>query len=105
MHYEGAIISSGNWNGKKWAFGVNQNNTSVDMFGPSYNRYINCAIPINEWTHLVSIFKNNVGTLYKNGEYVGTYNFGNVVLESDAANTTIGRETYANGYFAFNGDI
>lgn len=109
VHYEGAILSSGNWNTKRWAFGVNQTNTAVDMFGPSYNRNLACEITVNEWTHLVSTFKNNVGTLYKNGEYVGTYTFnqsGDVNgLQSDAANTTVGRETYASGYFGFNGCI
>ena len=105
VHYEGAIISSGNWNNKKWAFGVGQNNTTIDPFGPSYNIKVSCSIPVGEWTHLVSTVKDNIATIYKNGEYVGTYNYQNLVLESDATNTTIGRESYANGYFSFNGSI
>ena len=106
LHYEGAIISSGNWNNDAWAFGVNQDNTKVDLFGPSYNRNIDCNIPVNEWTHLVSTVRNGIGTLYKNGIVVGTYDFSRIYpdgLKSDYANTTIGRETYADGYFSFNG--
>lgn len=109
IHYEGAILSSGNWNAKRWAFGLNQTNTAVDMFGPGYNRNLSCSVPVGEWTHIVSTFKNNVGTLYKNGEYIGTYAFSQSIdengLQSDADNTTVGRETYANGYFGFNGYI
>ena len=105
VHYEGAILSSGDWNHTKWAFGVGQNNTTIDPFGPGYNYKLPCTIPTNEWTHLVSTVHNNIATVYKNGEQIGTYDFGNLVLDSDATNTTIGRETYANGYFGFNGCI
>ena len=105
VHYEGAILSSGDWNRKKWAFGIGQNNTTVDPLGPGYNYKLACEIPVNEWTHLVSTVKNNVATVYKNGELIGTIDFGSLVLESDATNTTIGRESYANGYFSFNGCI
>mgnify|MGYP007022117544 CR=1 FL=1 len=28
-HYNGTIASSGNWNAKKWAFGVSQDNSKV----------------------------------------------------------------------------
>lgn len=105
LHYEGAIISSGNWNHDRWAFGVSQDNTKVDLFGPGYNRHVICEVPVDEWTHLVSTVKNKIGTLYKNGTLVGTYDFSIFPdgLQSDANNTTIGRETYAGGYFSFNG--
>lgn len=110
VHAEGAIISSGNWNSQRWAFGVKQDNSGVDMMGPGHQRYLSCDLPVGTWTHLVSTFKNNVGTLYKNGALIGTYTFNNQSidangLQSYAANTTIGRETYANGYFSFNGCI
>jgi len=66
-------------------------------------------VPVGEWTHLVSVFKDDVGTLYKNGEFVANYTFnqGNDYkrFQSDAINTTIGRETYASGYFSFNGAV
>jgi len=70
-HYNGTILSSGNWNTKKWAFGVNQDNSKVDVLCGSYNNYIDCPVPINTWTHLVSTFNNGVCKLYKNGVYVG----------------------------------
>ena len=104
FHYNGTIISSGNWNNNCWSFGVSQDNTKVDVFSGRYNRYINCAVPEGQWTHLVSIFDNGKCTLYKNGEYVGELN-GETSFISDASNTCIGRETYANGYFGFNGLI
>ena len=105
VHYEGTIISSGDWNHSRWAFGVNQNNSKVDAFGRNHNCHITCTVPVGEWTHLVSTMKNNVATLYKNGVYVGTYTFPDGSLTSDSAYTCIGRETYAGGYFGFNGYI
>ena len=70
-HYNGTILSSGNWNGKKWAFGVSQDNSKVDVLCGNYNNYITCAVPANEWTHLVSTFDNGICKLYKNGAYIG----------------------------------
>jgi hypothetical protein len=52
------------------------------MFGPGYNRNLSCSVPVGEWTHIVSTFKNNVGTLYKNGEYIGTYAFSQSIDEN-----------------------
>ncbi len=104
FHYNGTIISSGNWNNSCWSFGVSQDNTKVDVFSGRYNRYINCTVPQGQWTHLVSIFDNGKCTLYKNGEYVGELN-GETSFISDASNACVGRETYANGYFGFNGLI
>ena len=104
VHYNGTIISSGNWNGSCWAFGVSQDNTRVDVFSSGYNRWIDCNIPVNQWTHLACTFQNGTSKVYKNGEYVGELGgFGN--FNSDASNTCIGRETYASGYFGFNGRI
>lgn len=101
-HYNGTFISSGNWNQQKWAFGVSQDNTKVDVLCGSYNNYIDCAVPVNEWTHLVSVFDNGTCKLYKNGVYVGEKT-GQAAFKSDATWTGIGRETYAGGYFGFNG--
>ena len=103
-HYEGAFISSGDWNAKRWAFGVNQNNTQVDVLCGSYRQYIDCTVPVNQWTHLVSTYDNGLCKLYKNGIYIGEL-AGRAAFDSDATNTCIGRETYANGYFGFNGLI
>ena len=113
VHYNGAIISSGDWNNtsahSKWSFGVSQDNTKVDVLCTGYNTYLNCSCPVNEWTHLACVYNGtNVVKLYKNGEYVGQYQNNNFPTQrptSSASNTTIGRETYANGYFSFNGCI
>lgn len=107
VHYNGTVISSGNWNAKRWAFGVSQDNTKVDVLSNGHNVYINCQVPINTWTHLVCIRQSGVIKLYKNGVYVNslTGTSASATLQSDATNTTIGRQTYANGYFSFNGCI
>ena len=104
VHYNGTFISSGDWNKQRWAFGVSQDNSKVDVLCGSHNNYISCSVPVNVWTHLVSIFNNGVCTLYKNGEYIGQLT-GQAAFVSDASNTCIGRETYAGGYFGFNGRI
>lgn len=103
-HYNGTIISSGNWNSKKWAFGLSQDNTKVDVLCGGYNNYITCSVPVNQWTHLVSVYDNGVCSLYKNGEYIGQLT-GQAAFVSDASNTCICRETYASGYFGLNGCI
>ena len=103
-HYNGTLISSGNWNTSRWAFGVSQDNSQVDVLCGSFNNYITCAVPVNEWTHLTSTFNNGICKLYKNGVYVGEKTE-QAAFNSDASNTTIGRETYAGGYFGFNGLI
>ena len=103
-HYNGTILSSGNWNAKKWAFGVSQDNTKVDVLCGSYNNYITCDVPVNVWTHLVSIYDNGTCTLYKNGIYIGQL-VNQKAFETDADWTGICRETYASGYFGFNGCI
>ena len=104
VHYNGTFISSGDWNNNCWSFGVSQDNSQVDVLCSKCNTYINCAVPVNEWTHLVCTKQDDVIKLYKNGEYVGQRSPGST-LSSDASNFTVGRETYANGYFSFNGNI
>ena len=105
VHYNGTILSSGDWNHTCWAFGVSQDNTKVDVLSNRYNVYLNCTIPVNEWTHLIcTCDSSNKVHLYKNGEYIGYTTRSDKPL-SDANNATIGRETYANGYFSFNGAI
>ena len=103
-HYNGTLLSSGNWNAKRWAFGVSQDNSKVDVLCGGYNTYIDCSVPVNQWTHLCSTFNNGVSKLYKNGVYIGQLT-GRANFDSDATNTCIGRETYASGYFGFNGLI
>lgn len=107
VHYNGTFISSGNWNtpNGRWTFGVSQDNTKVDVFGPNYNTYIDCTVPVGQWTHLVSTFDDGIGKVYKNGEFVGQRDFSTAVFSSDTTSFCVGRETYANGYFSFNGNI
>jgi len=104
VHYNGTIISSGNWDNSTWTFGVNQGNTKVDLFCRGYNTYMDCTIPTNIWTHLVCTNDNGTCKLYKNGVYVGSSSR-TAGLVTDANNFCVGRETYANGYFSFNGNI
>lgn len=105
VHYNGSFLSSGNWNGTKWAFGVSQDNTKVDVLCNGYNIWITCDVPVNTWTHLACVrTSDGKVTLYKNGEYVG-YTTRTDHPQSDADFTCVGRETYANGYFSFNGCI
>lgn len=105
-HYSGAILSSGDWNSTRWAFCVEQNNQGFTGFDDAYSSYYGTNIPINVWTHLCVTVDNGVTKFYKNGVYLGYQNRGSGGLASDDANyTTVGRETYAGGYFTFNGDI
>ena len=109
VHYNGSIMSSGNWNtaNKRWAFGVNQDNTKVDVLGFNYNTYIDCPVPVNDWTHLIcTCGSDRKIKLYKNGIYIGERDgSSDPAIDSDASVTCIGRESYANGYFSFNGAI
>ncbi len=109
VHYNGSIFSSGNWNTakKRWAFGVSQDNTKVDVLCSDYNTYINCTVPVNQWTHLVcTCDSGRIVRLYKNGEFIGTVDrHASNAFDSDNTFTCIGRESYANGYFSFNGAI
>ena len=109
VHYNGSVMSSGNWNtaNKRWAFGVSQDNSKVDVLCMNYNTYIACTVPVNEWTHIICIRgDDDIVKLYKNGEYVGERNCASdPSFASDANVTCIGRESYASGYFSFNGAI
>lgn len=104
LHYSGTIASSGNWNNMRWAFCLNQDNTGLTGFDNEYSNYFTTPIPTNTWTHLCVTVDNNVTKFYKNGVYLGEQARGST-FKSDANNTMIGRETYASGYFTFNGDI
>ena len=103
-NYNGAIISSGNWNSQAWSFGLSQDNSQIDVASNRYNQYIDYQVPLNTWTHILSVMKGNVATVYVNGVLVGTRS-STGLLSSDASNTCIGRETYAGGYFSFNGKL
>ncbi|MCR4330073.1 MAG: DUF2341 domain-containing protein [Candidatus Roizmanbacteria bacterium] len=107
-NYTGTIMSSGDWNNTHWAFGISQTNTTIQtrktdgVNSPSWSY----AVPLSKWTYICITRSNTTITAYANGTQIGspyTGTTGNLI--SNATNTTIGRETYAGGYFAFNGLI
>ena len=103
-HYNGTIFSSGNWNSTCYAFGLSQDNSQVDILCKGYNTYLTCAVPVNSWTHLAcTCDSTNTVRLYKNGEYIGSSTRSNKPDSDNATQAAIGRETYADGYFTFNG--
>lgn len=106
VHYNGTIISSGNWNSTCWSFGMSQDRTQIDCFGQGYNQYLTLSSPLslNTWYHLASVQKNGTNYVYVNGILAGSKSQA-PVSASDASNFNIGRETYASGYFSFNGNI
>lgn len=105
VHYEGAIISSGNWNNSCWAFGLNQDNTAINPAGSWYaTSYVSYTFEVGKWYHIVSVQQNTTNKVYVNGTLIGTVTHGHI-SQSDASDTCIGRETYAGGYFGFNGCI
>ncbi len=106
-NYTGTIMSSGNWNSAHWAFGISQSNTIIQTrkADGSGSPTLSRASSLNTW-HLMGLVRNGTAiSFYVNGVRVGGATITNGVLASDATNMTIGRETYANGYFAFNGFI
>ena len=104
LHYDGTIISSGNWNSTHWSFGIKQDNTGFSCRNPFISQ--SYTFLLNTWYHVVYKRKETLLTLYVNGEQVyEEINSANIPLATDSLNTTIGRETYSNGYFGFNGSI
>lgn len=104
LHYDGSLMSSGNWNSSHWSFSVNQNNTAVVTRNPSITHSYSFTTGL--WYSgvyrrsgtTINFFINNV----KSSDYSSS---NNIPLTSDATNTSIGRETYASGYFNLNGKI
>lgn len=106
-NYTGTIMSSGNWNSAHWALGISQSNTIFQTrkadgaSSPTLSR----TFSLNAW-HFVALVRSGTSiSFYVNGARIGGATITNGVLVSDATNMTIGRETYANGYFDFNGFI
>ncbi len=107
LHYTGTILSSGDWNNIHWAFGLNQANTSIDLRKPDGVNYTSFPynFPLNQWSFVCITRSGTLITANVNGQNIGTYTGTTGNLISNATNTTIGRETYAGGYFDFNGAI
>ena len=99
-------MSSGNWNNKSWAVGINQANNQIDAFTNGYNKWVDIGYTLtnDKWYHLVSVQKGSVNYVYLDGNLLGSVSQ-SPVSQSDATNLCIGRETYASGHFSFNGDI
>ena len=107
VHYQGAFISSGDWNNKRWTFGIAQANNKIQpLINASHQNYISLGKTLeNErWYHVVTVYKGGKAYLYLDGTLMGSVT-ATAPYQSSATNLTIGRETYANGYFSFNGDI
>ncbi|MDD4785473.1 MAG: DUF2341 domain-containing protein, partial [Candidatus Shapirobacteria bacterium] len=106
-NYDGTIMSSGNWNSNHWSFAVNQSNTAFKLRrwdGTNYSTK-NYSFQLNKWTYVTIVRSGSDLTYYVDGNSIGSISGTTGNLISDATNTTIGRETYAGGYFAFNGWI
>ncbi len=106
-NYTGVIISSGNWNGNHWAFGISQNNAQVQFKKPDGTTWYAKAysFSLNRWYKVDAVRSGINLYYYVNGQFIGTSTIGSGNIVSDASNTTIGRETYSSGYFDFNGSI
>ena len=107
LNYHGALISSGDWNVAHWALAINQSNDGIVTRRP-YIGVIPYTFNIGQWYHLVWRRSGGISNFFVNGVQVGGDQTGSQndrPLVSNAGNTMIGRETYAGGYFNFNGKI
>ena len=107
LNYHGALISSGDWNVNHWALAINQPNDGIVTRRP-YIGVIPYTFVVGQWYHLVWRRSGGVSNFFVNGVQVGGDQTGSQndrPLVSNAGNTMIGRETYAGGFFNFNGKI
>lgn len=107
VHYEGAFISSGDWNNKRWTFGINQANNRIQpLTNASNQNYISLGKTLtnDQWYHVTTVYKGGKAYLYLDGVLINSIT-ATAPYQSSATNLCIGRETYASGYFSFNGDI
>jgi len=104
QNYDGALLSSGNWNSSHWAFSVVQNNSSIRTRNPSITHSF--SFQVGSWYNIVYRRVGSTINFFVNGLKSQNYSSSsNIPLTSDATNTSIGRETYLGGYFNFNGKI
>jgi parallel beta-helix repeat protein len=102
-NYDGAIITSGDWNTNHWSFSVIQDNSGLRSRDPSAS--VAYTFTPGTWYHVAQTRNGTNLTYYVNGVYVGSSTVSAAALISGYTNTMIGRETYVGGYFAFNGTI
>lgn len=102
--YNGALITSGNWNSHHWALSLNSTNSAIQTRNPAAT--YTYAFNTTDWYHLVYCRTGSSLSFTVNG-VTGTpiVSTANIPLSSDSVNTALGRETYANGYFVLNGRI
>lgn len=104
QNYDGALISSGNWNSSHWALSIIQNNSGVRTRGPELTW--NYTFTLGNWYHVAYRRNGTTMSCFINGiKQTDQTSSTNNPLTSDATNTSVGRETYANGYFNLNGKI
>lgn len=104
LHYDGTIISSGNWNNTHWSFGIAQNNDSFKTRNPSASVAYN--FNQNRWYHVVYKRQGTTLSFYVDGVFISsTNNTNNIPLTSGYTNTKIGMDTYTGNHFNFNGKI
>lgn len=104
LHYDGTILSSGNWNSDHWSFGLSMENTSIKTRKPYAT--INYNFIPNNWYHIIYARENNVLSFYVNGILISSVSRnGDTPLASGHSNTKIGMDTYMPNYFNFNGKI
>ncbi|MGB4420566.1 MAG: LamG domain-containing protein [Candidatus Saccharimonadales bacterium] len=103
-HYDGALISSGDWNNRHWSFGIGQTNSAVKTRRPYSNTpYV---FSLDTWYHIVFTRLGTKYITYINGTKIAEYTVTDAIpLDSGWSNTAVGRETYAGGYFNLNGKI
>lgn len=104
LHYDGAILSSGNWNGEHWSLSLAQNNTGIKTRGPHAS--INYDFVPNNWYYIIYARQGNILSFYVNGVLISSVNnSNNIPLSSGHINSKIGMDTYTTNYFNFNGKI
>ena len=83
---------------------LNQNNTAISIRRPYWT--INYTFTVNNWYHIVYRRAGTTLSVFVNGGLIANATSTDArPLVSNASNTMIGRETYAGGYFNFEGEI
>lgn len=104
LHYDGTIISSGDWNKSHWSFGISQDNTAVKIRYPNHS--ISYSFALNTWYHVGYIRDGMELRIYINGNLIASVvDTTCIPLASGYSNTKIGMDTYTSNYFNFNGKI